>query len=46
VTGINSSGKYASGDIAVLTRDKGSSQCIDNSSLHEYSSYVHSISLV
>jgi hypothetical protein len=33
MTGINSSGKYASGDIAVLTLDKGSSQCIDNSSL-------------
>jgi hypothetical protein len=46
VTGINSSGKYASGDIAVLTLDKESSQCIYNSSLQEYCSYVHSISLV
>jgi hypothetical protein len=45
VTGINSSRKYASGDIAVLTLDKESSQCIYNSSLQEYC-YVHSISIV
>jgi hypothetical protein len=44
VTGINSSEKYASGDIVVLILDKGSSQCIYNSSLQEYCSYVRSIS--
>jgi len=45
VTGINSSGKYASGDTVVLTLEKRSSQCIYDSSLQEYCSYVHSVSL-
>jgi hypothetical protein len=46
VTGINSSVKYASDDIAVLTLDIGSSQWIYDPSLQEYCSYVHSVSLV